>query len=192
MRYHILFWLVVGLAGCSTADVVATDQVPLLGPSFISNFDNSNSRAIKEAKSAFPAIIESLFASGDLNQTDLIFAVDVFSASTNDSIYSYYHVGEGQEYALSAGRLDDQTISRIGSVSKLFTAYAIIAQAGMEVLSHPVTRYLPELAGNSTINPLQRIDWNEITVGALLSHQAGSGGPGGRFSSASSCPATAQ
>lgn len=181
MRYHILFWLAWELAGCSAADVVATDQVPLLGPSFISNFDNSNSRAIKEAKSAFPGIIESLFSSGDLNRTDLIFAVDVFSASTNDSIYSYYHVGEGQEYALTAGRLDDRTVSRIGSVSKLFTAYTIIAQAGMEVLSHPVTRYLPELAGNSTRNPLQRIDWNQITVGALLSHQAGSGGPGGMF-----------
>lgn len=179
MRYHILFWLVWEMAGCSAADVVATDQVPLLGPSFISNFDNSNSQAIKEAKFEFPGIIENLFSSGDLNRTDLIFAVDVFSASTNGSIYSYYHVGEGQDYALSAGRLDDQTVSRIGSVSKLFTAYAIIAQAGIEVLSHPVTRYLPELAGNSTSNPLQRIDWNEITVGALLSHQAGSGGPTG-------------
>lgn len=131
--------------------------------------------AIEEARSEFPSIIEKLFLSGDLNRTDLIFAVDVFSASTNDSIYSYYHVGEGQEYALSAGRIDDQTISRIGSVSKLFTAYAIIAQAGIEVLSHPVTRYLPELAGNSTSDPLHKINWNTITVGALLSHQAGSG-----------------
>lgn len=160
MHYHFLFCLVLELAGRSAAHVVATDQVLLLGPSFISNFDNSKSQAINEAKSEFPNIIESLFSSGDLNRTDLIFAVDVFSVSTNDSIYSYYHVGEGQEYTLSAGRLDDQTVSRIGSVSKLFTAYAIIAQAGIEVLSHPVTRYLPEFASNSTSNPLRRIDGN--------------------------------
>ena len=178
MHYHFLFWIVSELAGCSAAHV-ATDQVPLLGPSFISNFDNSKSQAMIKAKSEFPNIIENLFSSGDLNRTDLIFAVDVFSASTNDFIYGYYHVGEGQEHTLSAGRLDDQTVSQIGSLSKLFTAYAIIAQAGIEVLSHPVTRYLPELVDNSTSNPLRRIDWNRITVGALLSHQSGSGGPGG-------------
>lgn len=179
MQYHPLFWLLLNLTGCLATRIVATDQVPLLGPSFISNFNSSKSQAIAEAKSDFPNMIESLFSSRDLNQTDLIFAVDVFSASTNDSIYSYYHVGEGQEYALTAGRLDDNTVSKIGSVSKLFTAYAIIAQAGMEVFNHPVTRYLPELTGNSTRNPLKTIDWSDITVGALLSHQAGSGGPTG-------------
>jgi CubicO group peptidase (beta-lactamase class C family) len=179
MQYHSLSWLLLGLTGCSATRIVATDQVPLLGPSFISNFNNSRSQAINEAISEFPDIIEDLFSSGDLNRTDLIFAVDVFSASTNASIYSYYHVGEGQEYALGAGRLDDQTVSRVGSVSKIFTAYAIIAQAGIEVFSHPVTRYLPELAGNRTGNSLQRIDWSDITVGALLSQQAGSGGPTG-------------
>lgn len=179
MQYRPLFWLLLNLTGCSATRAVATDQVPLLGPSFISNFNSSKSQAIAEAKSEFPDVIESLFVSGDLNRTDLIFAVDVFSASTNDSIYSYYHVGQGQEYALTAGRLDDNTVSKIGSVSKLFTAYAIIARAGMEVFNHPVTRYLPELTGNSTSNPLKTIDWNDITVGALLSHQAGSGGPTG-------------
>lgn len=146
------------------------------------NFDSSESQAINEARFEFPNVIESLFSSGDLNRTDLIFGVDVFSASTNDSIYSYYHVGEGQEYALTAGRLDDHTISRVGSVSKLFTAYAIIAQAGIKVFSHPVTRYLPELARNATSNPQQRVDWSDVTVGALLSQQAGSGGPAGMLS----------
>lgn len=171
MQCHPLFWLLLNLTGCSAIRVVATDQVPLLGPSNISN----KSQAIAEAKSNFPDIIESLFSSGDLNRTNLIFAVDVFSASTTFSIYSYYHVG----YALTAGGLDDNTVSKIGSVSKLFTAYAIIAHAGMEVFNHPVTRYSPELTGNSTSNPPKTIDWSDITVGALLSHQAGSGRPTG-------------
>lgn len=181
MQHHSLLWLFLGLTGCSATQVVATDQVPLLGPSFIANFDSSGSEAINEAKSEFPRIIENLFSSGDLNRTDLIFAIDVFSASTNDSIYSYFHVGEGQEYALGAGSFDDHTISRIGSVSKIFTAYAIIAGAGIEIFHHPVTRYLPELAGNSTSNPQQRIYWDDITVGALLAQQAGSGGAGGIY-----------
>ncbi|EEU37479.1 uncharacterized protein NECHADRAFT_105590 [Fusarium vanettenii 77-13-4] len=159
-----------------TARIVATDNVPLLGQSFASNFDLSKSKAIEDAKAKFPSLIEELFESKALDKDGLIFSLDVFSASTNSSIYSYRHVGKNEEKSLTAGNLTDTTISRTGSVSKLFTAYAFIAKAGMEVFSHPVTRYLPELAGNKSENPLERIDWDEITVGTLLSHQAGTGG----------------
>ena len=72
--------------------------------------------------------------------------------------------------------LNDGTIYRIGSVSKLYTVYAILANAGMEVLDHRVTRYLPELAGNAGSDPLQRIRWEDVTVGALASQLGGSGG----------------
>ncbi|KAH7120362.1 beta-lactamase/transpeptidase-like protein [Dactylonectria estremocensis] len=164
------------LAVCTGNRIVATDEVPLLGPSFSSNFDPSNSKAVRHAKSVFPGLIDNLFSTGALNKTDLVFAVDVFSAATNKSIYSYYHGGQGQNETLTAGVLNDTTISRLGSVSKLFTVYAILAQAGIEVLSHPVTRYLPELRGNSTGEYLDKIQWDEITVGALASQQAGTGG----------------
>ncbi|KAM5386937.1 hypothetical protein ACJZ2D_000230 [Fusarium nematophilum] len=162
-------------AGAAAARIVASDEVPLIGPSFLSNFDPSKSKAIRDAKAAFPALMDNLFDADVLNRTDLVFAVDVFSAATNESIYSYYHVGEGQNETLTTGELNDGTISRLGSVTKLFTVYAIIAKAGIEIFSHPITRYLPELAGNSS-DPLESISWEDITVGALASHQAGSGG----------------
>ncbi|KAK2606496.1 hypothetical protein N8I77_005239 [Diaporthe amygdali] len=181
MQHFMLFWPLLVLTCGSASRIVASDQVPLLGPSFISNFNSSKSGDINEAKLKLPDVIEDLFSSGDLNRIDLIFAVDVFSASTNESIYSYYHVGEGQEYALTEGTLDDQTVSRIGSVSKLFTAHVIIARAGIEVFSHPVTRYLPELARNLSNDSLQKINWKDISVGTLISQQAGSGGTGGFF-----------
>ncbi|KAL6365922.1 hypothetical protein LRP88_00505 [Fusarium phalaenopsidis] len=176
MHIHAPLSLLAFAAAGSAVRVVATDNVPLLGPSFASNFDISKSKAIKEAKAKFPDLIEGLFESKALDKDGLIFSLDVFSANTNSSIYSYKHVGKSQEKALTAGNLSDTTISRTGSVSKLFTAYAFIAKAGMEVFSHPVTRYIPELAGNKSDNPLERIDWDEITVGTLLSHQAGTGG----------------
>ncbi|KAJ3456168.1 hypothetical protein MRS44_016191 [Fusarium solani] len=176
MHIHAPLSLLAFAAAGSAARIVATDNVPLLGPSFASNFDISKSKAIEDAKAKFPDLIEGLFESKALDKDGLIFSLDVFSASTNSSIYSYKHVGKSQEKALTAGNLSDTTISRTGSVSKLFTAYAFIAKAGMEVFSHPVTRYIPELAGNKSENPLERIDWDEITVGTLLSHQAGTGG----------------
>ncbi|OKP12345.1 Beta-lactamase-like protein [Penicillium subrubescens] len=165
-------------ASSSAATIVAIDEVPLIGPAFISNFDPSNSTAIHTAKSKFPRLIENLFSKGTLNKTDLAFSVDVFSAATNKSIYSYSHVGKDANHTLTAGVLNDKTIARIGSVTKLFTAYALIAKGGMEVLSQPVTKFLPELAGNSSDDRLLRLRWEDITVGALAAQQAGTGGPG--------------
>ncbi|KAF4770571.1 hypothetical protein HAV15_013005 [Penicillium sp. str.  len=166
----------LGLVASSTARIIATDEVPLIGPSFVSNFDPSNSSVLNHAKSQFPGLIDNLFSTGELNRTDLAFHIDVFSAATNKSIYSYSHVGEISKPSLTSGELNDKTISRIGSVTKLFTVYAIIAKAGIEVFAHPVTKYLPELAGNSDSEPLDSIRWEDITVGALANQQAGSGG----------------
>ncbi|CAI6090795.1 unnamed protein product [Clonostachys chloroleuca] len=163
----------------ASAFIIGTERAPLIGPSFATNFDHFTSKHLEDAKNEFSGRLEQLFSTGKLNQTDLVFAVDVFSATTNSSIYSKFHVGEGQEKILTAGELNSDTIGRLGSVSKLVTAYGLIAEAGIEVFSHPVTRYFPELRSNSTVP--NRIKWEDITVGALASHQAGTGGVGDYF-----------
>ncbi|CAG7931551.1 unnamed protein product [Penicillium olsonii] len=167
---------ILGFAATSAARIVGTDEVSLIGPAFLTNFDPSNSTSIRNAKSKFPGLIDNLFESGELNKTDLAFSIDVFSAATNASIYHYSHIGENSKKALTKGKFDDQTIGRIGSVTKLFAVYAIIAKSGIEIFSDPVTKYLPELASNSSGDSLRRIRWDDITVGALASQQAGTGG----------------
>ncbi|KAJ6085027.1 hypothetical protein N7499_004656 [Penicillium canescens] len=182
MLFHkALIASLLGAAGTSAARIVATDEVPLIGPSFISNFDLSGSVAIRKARSELPGLVDNLFKTNVLNRTDLAISIDIFSAATNDSLYRYTHVGGNSKKSLTAGTLNDKTISRTGSVTKLFTVYAILAKAGIEVFSHPVTKYLPELGGNSSSDPLERIRWEDITVGALASQQAGSGGIGDFF-----------
>nr|RBR00761.1 hypothetical protein FVER53263_10996 [Fusarium verticillioides] len=176
MRFESLAYM--GLAGSATASVILSNDVPLTGPSFLTNFDISKTDFLNEAKEKFPSLVEELFDTKILNKTDLIFAVDVFSASTNDSLYSYFHVGDTYKDTLTKGNLTEDTIFRAGSVTKVFTVYAIIAKAGIEALSYPVSIFLPELLGNSSSSPLERIDWSEITVGALATHQAGTSGPG--------------
>ena len=74
-------------------------------------------------------------------------------------------------YAGGAGYLDDEqqvavteeTTFRIASISKLFTAQAImqLAEAGKLNLSDPVSAYLPEFEGSS------------ITISQLLTHTSG-------------------
>ncbi|PTD01230.1 Beta-lactamase-like protein [Fusarium culmorum] len=153
-----------------------TEECPILGPVLPSGFDLSKFKVIQEAKSSFPAIIESLLTSGTINETHTSFAINVFSTATNDSLYSYYHAAEALDDTLSTGKLDDDTIFRVGSVSKLYTAYALLANSGFDVVNLPVTMILPELAGNNRSEPTEKIIWEDVTIGALLSHQAGSGG----------------
>ena len=174
-----MFWLIVALVGplaslTAAQAPVPTEDCPLLGPGFPSDFDLAKDNFIKHAASAFPSQIDKLFEGSGLNRSDISFAIDVFSSSTNSTIYSYFHSGEKLAPFLSAGVLDDGTIFRIGSVSKLYTVYALLAAGGIEVFAHPVTKYLPELVCHGK-RP-DKIHWDQVTVGALASHQGGSGG----------------
>ncbi|RFN48822.1 beta-lactamase-like protein [Fusarium flagelliforme] len=155
---------------------IPTKECPILGPVTPSSFNLSTFEAIKNATAAFPSIIESLFENNILNETHTSFAINVFSTATNESLYSYYHAAEALNDTLSTGKLDDVTAFRVGSVSKLFTAYALLVKEGFDVWDKPVTEILPELAGNNKSEPLERVIWEDVTVGALLSQQGGSGG----------------
>ncbi|KAF3932926.1 Beta-lactamase [Dactylellina cionopaga] len=166
-------WLVSG-----TPKIAPTDECPLLGPNYDAEFDITKTDAFAEAKAAFPGVIDTLFESGVLNSSISSFHVDVFSTVTNTSIYSYSH--QATEPAMNesfpAGGIGDKTIFRVGSVSKLFTTYAVLVRAGgLEVFDHPITRYLPELAGNPRDDPLKKIIWEDVTVGTVASHMAGTG-----------------
>src|SRR3954453_15351406 len=112
MLFHkALIASLLGAAGTSATRIVATDEVPLIGPSFISNFDPSGSVAIRNARSELPGLVDNLFKINVLNRTDLAISIDIFSAATNDSLYRYTHVGENSKKSLAAGTLKAKTIS---------------------------------------------------------------------------------
>lgn len=153
-----------------------SEDCPILGPVFPKDFDLRTTKTFPEATSAFPSLIEEAFASGRVNESTSAFYIDVFSTVTNQSVYHYSHSASAYPDALTAGVLDEDTIFRVGSVSKLVTVYAILARTGsLAILDHPVTWYLPELLGNEDSDPLERIAWEDITVGALASQMAGTG-----------------
>lgn len=155
------------------ANAIPTENCPNLGPAFPHDFDLKASKPFQSAVAAFPEVIETLFSTGSISQNNSTFSIDVFSTATNESVYSYHHVAPGNNGTLTAGELSDETIYRIGSVSKLYTAYAILATAGIKVLDQPVTDYVPELAGSREPHT---IAWEDVTIGALMAQQAGAGG----------------
>lgn len=154
-------------------EAIPTEDCPNSGPAFSSDFNIAETDAFKDAIVAMPEQIEALIAAGQVSSNITTFSIDVFSTATNESVYSYHHAAPTLNGTLTAGKLDDESIYRIGSVSKLFTAYAILNTADIAVFEHPVTQYLPELAGNKGPG---KIIWEDVTVGALASQQAGVGG----------------
>ena len=157
--------------------LLPTDECPLLGPTFSSDFDFSKTVAFARAKAGFPAKIEALLKS-ELISNSSSFLIDVYSTITNTSLYTYTYEAEAPllNETYTAGKIDDETIFRVGSVSKLFTVYAILVTGGgLGVLDYPVTRFLPELIGNADKDPLTHIKWEDVTIGALANQLSGSG-----------------
>lgn len=155
-----------------------TAACPLLGPALYKDFPLANSSAFQNATASFPSIIDALFDSSAVNSSTASFVIDVYSTHTNTSLYTYTHQATAPALNESfPAQLNDETIFRVGSVSKLYTVYAILAHAQtLAVFDKPVTEFLPELAGNSAGNAsTARIVWEDVTIGALASHQAGVG-----------------
>ncbi|GKU15397.1 unnamed protein product [Fusarium langsethiae] len=136
-----------------------TEECPILGPVLPSGFDLSKSKVVQEVKSNFPATIESILSSGIINEAHTSFAINVFSTATNESLYSYYHAAEALDDTLSTGKLDDETVFRIGSVSKLYTAYALLANSGFDVVNRPVTEILPRVGTTTSTPLLDQVEW---------------------------------
>jgi CubicO group peptidase (beta-lactamase class C family) len=70
-------------------------------------------------------------------------------------------------------------VFRIGSVTKIFTVLAFLAEVGDGVWNDPVTKHIPELAAiAASRRGVERqstwsVDWDDITIGALAGQSSG-------------------
>ncbi|KAI0521240.1 beta-lactamase/transpeptidase-like protein [Xylaria bambusicola] len=103
------------------------------------------------------------------------FQLNLFSKDENLFNFSYAATSLDNTSLPSRG-LDENTIFRIGSVSKLLTVYALLAELGTNHLKDPVTKWVPELAEfskNGANDAVSQVKWDEVTIEALASHSAG-------------------
>ena len=142
-----MFWhrsILITLAFASSiSSYELTEECLLPGAVFSKNFNIKNSQALKKALETIPSSIEALFETGLVNKSLTAVADDVFSTSTNESLYSYFYNPPIYKDTPTKGSIDGNTISRIGSVSKIFTVYAILA-----IFEEPVTKYVLQLKGD--------------------------------------------
>jgi CubicO group peptidase (beta-lactamase class C family) len=72
---------------------------------------------------------------------------------------------------------DADTVHRVGSITKTFTVMAFLKEVGVGVWFDPITKYIPELRELSAEQKgkpsVYHPNWDEITVGSLITFQSG-------------------
>jgi hypothetical protein len=128
-------------------------------------------------------ILNQTIASGNttyglFDSENTTYFLEIFSTHESQPLFTKHHAAQALSTAPSGTKaVDSNTIYRIGSLTKLFTAYTFLIQAGDVKFNDPVTKYIPELlaaseALNATLDPLNHVSWQDITIGELASHMA--------------------
>ena len=158
-----------------------TTNCPLLGPVLPAPTNPASATAVANAQSTFAAYLDGLLDTGTtdygtLDTQTTSFSINIFSAHDETSLFSYHYEAPGLNGSLTSGQLNDDTLYRIGSLSKLLTVYTLLIQVGDAYLDDPVTKYVPELAaaaaGAGQVD-VHNIRWEDITIRALGSHLSG-------------------
>ena len=69
--------------------------------------------------------------------------------------------------------VDENSIYRIGSISKMFTVYTFLLELGDGYWNQPVTKYVPELAAAAKDDVITQVQWEDVTLGDLAGQMAG-------------------
>ncbi|KAL4926688.1 serine hydrolase domain-containing protein [Aspergillus undulatus] len=182
MRKIVLHWLFV-------APVVAL-TCPLAGPIFPAPNSPSDSVAFEKAIANLTKSIENKLTPANSTQYTAIdpdqtsFTVQVYSARHSKPLFEYYHTAtSAQNNTIGVNTVDQDTVFRIGSVSKLWAVLLLLMESGDAALHEPLHKYIPELRettddlkDNVTVfSGIDNANWEHITIGELASHTAGLG-----------------
>ncbi|KAM5349515.1 hypothetical protein ACJ41O_006020 [Fusarium nematophilum] len=173
MRHCNVHGHLLGLLALATHTLGQSNPTcPLLGPIFPPLRNGlTESAAINDAVVRLNGLMEEVVKNG----TNTTFFVQAFSGA--DTLFNYGYVPPSMNDSLTTGILNENTVFRIGSISKLLTVYTLLAEVGMERLADPITKWVPELAraARRRGDPVQSTQWDEVTIGQLASHLSGIG-----------------
>lgn len=175
------FCLFLALASFHILTVVAIPNCPIFGAEFPAPKRLTEHPRWQQALANLTAEFD--FLDANLTGDDLSYSVQVFSTDYEGGILAdrYRTATTLSPQTEGVKEVGPDTVYRIGSVSKIFTVLAFLAEVGDTHWNTPITTFLPELAQYSAqvaiqpIDDVQRTDWEDITVGALASQVSGVG-----------------
>ncbi|KAL7810809.1 beta-lactamase/transpeptidase-like protein [Trichoderma gracile] len=183
---QIFLFLVVAMATLGSITFAQTDQV-LQGPAFDPPTHLPNDKIIQKAISSITSSLNRAIRTGtspfgSFNSSTTSFSLSAASQLDSSPIIDFHHTsGSLNASAGSTSRVTGDTVYRIGSISKLFTVYALLLNNGTMHWNRPVTDFVPELRNAVHGSPYQHtsvigpVQWDQVTVGALASQLSGIG-----------------
>lgn len=170
--------------GLVPALVMGFEPCPLLGPVFAKPSNFLEQSTIKDALSQLAAALKDTASTGNtgfgtFGSSANAFSVAFFDTSAQKALFGFQHtsdtIAQGKE---GTREINDDTIFRVGSLSKLITTYLFLTRIGDGIWQTPVTDYVPELNNEERIcdpltDPINCTSWCNVTLGSLASHVAG-------------------
>jgi CubicO group peptidase (beta-lactamase class C family) len=180
MFSFVMFFRVVFVLACIFSPSHGATNCPLEGPIFPKPQNLSTSATIQAAIKDLTAVFAARDADNSTGGYTNSYSVQVFSTGDTGStpLFEHYHTAPNLASFNSTGvtQVDADTVYRMGSLTKVFTVYTFLVEAGDIHFNSPITNYVPELAAlvnNRSANAIKRVAWEDITIGELASHMAG-------------------
>ena len=161
----------------------AFKNCPLIGPDFPAPTNLSSRTTIQNALTNLTQIFSQAKGSSNTSygvpfDENVSFSIEIFSTHDSEPAFSQSFPSNALAiYQDGTKSLNSNTTYRIGSLTKLFTVYTFLIEAGDGNWNEPITKFVPELFGatkalNATENPLDVVAWQDITIGDLASQLA--------------------
>ncbi|KAJ5700036.1 hypothetical protein N7536_003049 [Penicillium majusculum] len=169
-----VLWTLSALA--LSAQAIKTTGCPLLGPAFPAPTALSEDSTFLSKAEELTSKLNGAIEDGSL--PSISFAVQVFSSEEDDSAFGFYHTDDPIKVgSVGVQEVDENTVFRIGSISKLWTMFLLMTLGGTRYFHEPVSKYVPELQTRystaQTKDKINYLQWRDVTIGELASHQAG-------------------
>lgn len=181
ISFAVIFLVVLRLS-------LAVDYCPPLGPVYPVPQNLSKDDSIRQTARNVSATLENLLKKGanssagfDTETTSL--SLNLFSIHESNSIIQY-HFTASKLNTSSTKSVDEDSVYRIGSITKIVTVLELLLQGERVHFDDPVTKYIPELAAiveaqhiktDREEDEVATAQWSQITIGALAGHLAGIG-----------------
>jgi CubicO group peptidase (beta-lactamase class C family) len=159
--------LAAALAAGSLLPAVSAWSCPPLGPVLDAPLSPSKNDAVKQAIEVLKAQIDETF--GTPGGASAV-SIGVKSIHEKQSLFDY-HFNPSVKSDVSTDTIDENTIYRVGSVSK-FVPALLALQLDLD-LDASVLKFLPEFGKNSDDDEVASIQWKDITVRSLMSQISG-------------------
>ncbi|KAL6788831.1 beta-lactamase/transpeptidase-like protein [Trichoderma sp. SZMC 28012] len=166
MKYLHLGFAAIAVGASVTSATIKT--CPPLGIVLPPAQAPSSNEAVTTATKKLTAILESKFSS-QLNSSGISLVVK----STHEDVPLFtYHFTPPVLSGIGTTAINENTIFRVGSLSKLFPALAALQTSSIH-MDDLVLKYIPEFKTAVATGSVEAIPWDDITVDSLMTHLSG-------------------